>query len=136
MKIDVRLTSPVLTARSDVFARAVRLLGEAAIFINREHIAAYGTPALYASGVVYQNEPVGLPDKLLDIPGILEQGWGDCLHLSCWRVAELREQGEKDAQLAYTWKPVIIQGRQGRLFHCIVRRANGQIEDPSRVLGM
>lgn len=136
MKIDVRMTSPALTARSDVFARAVRLLGEAAIYINRVHIATEGAPALYASGVVYQNEPTTSPDKLLSIPDILEQGWGDCLHLSCWRVAELREAGEERAALAYTWKPMVINGSPGRLFHCIVRRANGKIEDPSRVLGM
>jgi hypothetical protein len=136
MKIDVRLTSPVLTARSDVFARAVRLLGEACIYVNREHIAAYGAPPLYSSGVVYQNEPVGRPDELLSIPDILERGWGDCLHLSCWRIAELREAGEERAQLAYTWKPMVINGQPGRLFHCIVRRANGAIEDPSLVLGM
>jgi hypothetical protein len=136
MKIDVRMTSPVLTARSDVFARAVRLLGEAAIFVNRIHIAQGGVPPLYASGVRYQNEPVGLPDNLLDIPAIQKQGWGDCLHLSCWRVAELREAGEEKAGLAYVWKEVLIKGRPGRLFHCIVRRSNGVIEDPSRILGM
>jgi|SRR6187399_867532 len=139
MQIDARFASPVLgTARSDTFARAVRLLGEACIYVNREHLAAYpACPLLYASGVRYQNEPQGRPDELLDIVAIQAQGWGDCLHLSCWRVAELRErQREPGAKLAYDWKPVLVGGKPGRLFHCFVRRSNGTIEDPSIILGM
>lgn len=140
MRIDVAFASPALVgmARSDTFARAVRVLGEAAIFVNREHLLLYpSTPPLYSAGVVYQNEPTNRPDKLLDIPAILSQGWGDCLHLSCWRVAELRErERELNASLAYNWKAAHINGRAGRMFHCFVRRGNGKIEDPSVILGM
>lgn len=124
-------------ARGDNFARAVRILGEAAIFVNREHLASIEEPRLYAAGIRYQNEPTNLPDKLLDIPAIKAQGWGDCLHLSCWRVAELRElEREENAALAYSWKEAIINGKPGRMFHCFVRRGNGAIEDPSVILGM
>lgn len=139
MRIDVVFASPVLKgmARSDQFARAVRALGEAAVYVNRIHLSEIVEPDLYASGVRYQNEPTTAPDKLLDIPAIKAQGWGDCLHLSCWRVAELREKyGEEGARLAYSWKPAVINGKQGRMFHCYLRRANGDIEDPSIILGM
>lgn len=139
MQIDAKFASPVLQgmARGDNFARAVRLLGEAAIFVNRVHLSEFDVPALYASGIRYQNEPTNRPDWLLDIPAIQSQGWGDCLHLSCWRVAELREKfGEPKAALAYDWKPVILNGKEGRLFHCFVRRQNGVTEDPSLILGM
>lgn len=139
MQIDAVFASPVLgAARSDTFARAVRLLGEACIFVNREHLAAFpDTPRLYAAGVRYQNEPTNRPDKLLDIPAIRAQGWGDCLHLSCWRVAELREiDGERNAGLVYDWKNIVIDGRPARLFHNYIRRENGTFEDPSIILGM
>jgi hypothetical protein len=58
------------------------------------------------------------------------------MHVACWRVAELRERGEK-ARVAFTWrtgkKP---DGVTFKLFHVIVRRGDGKLEDPSRKLGM
>lgn len=136
MQINVRLTNPILKKRDDIFARAVRILCEAAIFSNRVYIREFKPAPLYASGVRYKNEPIGLPDELLDIPTIVSRGWGDCMHLCCWRVAELREQGEK-ARIAFVWKHLKQpEGNKLRLFHVIVRRGDGKLEDPSRKLGM
>lgn len=136
MQINVRLTNPTLRARDDIFARVVRLICESAILSNRVYLREHpNTPPLYGSGVVWKNEPVGLPDELLDIPTILARKWGDCMHVSCWRVAELRERGEH-ARIAFQWKRSSKAGRPSRLFHVLVRRGDGKIEDPSRKLGM
>lgn len=136
MKVDVRLYSPILKTRDDAFSRAARIVGEAAVFSNRLLIreakqAGKPIPALYRSGVRYKNEEPGKPDQLVDIPAIIARGHGDCYHLSCWRVAELREQG-KAAKLRITRKR-LPDGR--RVFHVLVRRG-AKLEDPSRKLGM
>ncbi len=137
MQIDVRLRAPILFRDDATFARVVRLLCEAAIMSNRLYLRATRTPPLYRSGVVYQDEPHDLPDELLDIPTILRRKWGDCMHLSCWRVAELREAGEH-ARIALAWQrvPSNDSDQPSRIFHVLVRRANGKLEDPSKILGM
>jgi len=62
---------------------------------------------------------------------VLSRGWGDCDDLAPYRVAELQEAGEK-AKIRITWRRV---GKR-RTYHVLVRRADGRIEDPSRLLGM
>ncbi len=138
MQVDVRLSNPYLKSRDSLFSRVARAIAEAVILSNRAYLeekAREGRPVppLYRSGVYYQNEPEGLPDEALDIPAIMRQGHGDCLHLSAWRVAELRNAGEKKARIAVTRKRL---GRGKRLFHVLVRRGNGKLEDPSKRLGM
>lgn len=137
MRINLRLSNPLLKTDDSLFSRCVRLTCEAAILSNRALIkeckrTGKPVPPLYKAGVVYENEPEGQPDECLDIPKIGRQGHGDCLHLSCWRVAELREGGEK-AKIRLTWKH---RDDGTRVFHVLVRRANGSIEDPSKRLGM
>lgn len=137
MRINVRLSNPLLKHNDALFSRCVRLMCEAAILSNRALIqecsrAGKPVPPLYRAGVQYQNEPEGIPDECLDIPKIARQGHGDCFHLSCWLVAELREKGEK-ATIRLTWKR---RDDGTRLFHVLVRRGNGKIEDPSKKLGM
>lgn len=58
-------------------------------------------------------------------------GSGDCADLAAARVAELRHSGEDRAAVA-------VPKRTGRknLYHVIVVRGDGRIEDPSRALGM
>jgi hypothetical protein len=92
-----------------------------------------GTPKVLSSGVRYQNEPENAPDELLAIPTIIKKGWGDCMHLSCWRVAELREAGESRARCFFNWA---TRPDGMRVFHVQVRRSNGTVEDISRLLGM
>jgi len=48
--------------------------------------------------------------------------------LACWRAAELRQHGERARVLVKQVKP--------RLFHVVVLRQDGTIEDPSKRLGM
>jgi hypothetical protein len=130
VKVNVRFSREI-TGRSSVYARAARFLCECAIYVNREYLKNNTCPDLYKSGVKYKNEPIGFPDELLDIPEILKRKWGDCMHLSCWRVAELREKGI-DASVCFVWK----KRNKLRVFHVMVRHPNGKIEDPSRKLGM
>jgi hypothetical protein len=84
-------------------------------------------PALYESGVRYAREPAGrerwqLPSETRAI------GRGDCEDLAVWRVAELRARGEK--------AKLLLRRSGDRLWHAMVRRGNGSIEDPSKRLGM
>lgn len=98
----------------------------------------HALPPLYASGVRYRREKCAVRDgnnfcirrrEDWPVPSIVYQaGWGDCEDLAAWRAAELRLKGEK----AFA---VPKQAGIG-LIHIVVRRGNGQIEDPSKKLGM
>ena len=64
---------------------------EALCQINEGHLEQFPYPRLYQAGVRYQREVN--TEEWLDIPSVIEAGWGDCEDLACWRVAELRRQG-------------------------------------------
>lgn len=85
-------------------------------------------PRLYASGIVYRREPIieGRVRERWQTPWeTLALGEGDCEDLSIWRVVELRRSGEVGAFVD------IVPQRPG-LYHAVVRRADGSIEDPTR----
>lgn len=118
---------------------------EALCKINEGHLAERPYPPLYESGVRYQRE--NGTEEWLDIPTIIEAGWGDCEDLACWRVAELRTQGKHAGPyvrfrriggvfhyhaLVRHYRPVAIPYR-GRV---LTRMVPDEIEDPSRKLGM
>lgn len=93
-------------------------------------------PPLYQAGVRYEVEPEGR-DEWQDIPDTLMRRNGDCEDLACWRVAELRMAGERSAKTHVTVSQMMApSGAMQTVFHIQVRRANGSIEDPSRMLGM
>lgn len=104
-------------------------------YIGAEIYQGRRVPLLYQSGVRYAEEPWNANgarvEEFADIPTVYARRWGDCDDLAPWRVAELRAMGEP-AKIRITWKTL----KSGRLFHVLVRRANGQIEDPSKILGM
>lgn len=105
---------------------ALSAAAEGLAAVNYALIRAGGEfPSLYSSGVVYRPEPIGTEDWLT-IPEVLSRGEGDCEDLSAWRAAELRSAGE----------PAIVEIRHnaGGSYHAIVRRVDGSIEDPSRIL--
>jgi hypothetical protein len=83
---------------------------------------------LYSSGVRYRREP-GTRD-VWKLPSMTAaDGYGDCEDLAAWRAAELRLRGIKAT-------PVFLPlGRLGN-WHAVVRWPNGQLEDPSAMLGM
>lgn len=92
-------------------------------------------PPLYQSGVYYEREDTegcyhpldGGCEDWLSVREVLRQGKGDCEDLCSWRSAELILRGERARAIA---------GRTPAGWHITVRRGDGRIEDPSRVLGM
>jgi len=138
--IAVNLGAPWLgsynTGANRAFALLVRNLLENLVTVNRISIrlaarSGKPLPKLYSSSVVYQTEPPGY-DSFVDMYHTLRAGHGDCAHLAAWRVAELQEEGEA-ASLKVEWRVV---PERPKLFHVLVRRGNGTVEDPSRILGM
>lgn len=113
-------------------ALVLRPILDALVKANRRFLRAHNVPGIYESGVRYANEPPGTTEEFAAIPIVLARKWGDCDDLAPWRVAELQEQGER-ASIRIQWKPM----KNGRkMFHVLVRRENGSIEDPSALLGM
>lgn len=98
--------------------------------LARYELALLQLPPLYEAGVVYAREEPGV--ETLAVPSLVyERGEGDCAHLALWRLAELRNAGE---QAEFHFKAV--RKSKPRLFHVLVRRADGTLEDPSCILGM
>lgn len=86
-------------------------------------------PPLYKAGVRYQRERGSEIWK--PAPRVYSDRFGDCEDLAAWRAAELRRSGEEGA------RAIAIRLRSGsRVWHAVVQRANGDIEDPSVALGM
>ena len=113
-------------------SRVLELLLEALIAADIEYLRACpSAPSLYESGVVYEEEP-GERDNWHDIPETIGLGSGDCEDLGCWRIAELRFRANEHATALITWREV----GDRTVYHIAVRRADGAIEDPSRLLGM
>lgn len=123
------------------------------------------TPSLYecaANGtVIYKSEPQGGKyETVKSIPLMIHNHGGDCAHLSAWRLAELwrddlRRFGQRRATCKTYWrsrcpfcKDIVDDRARGcrrcgkgfprpaRTFHAEVRRADGEVEDWSRMTGM
>ena len=132
MDVLVALGEYPLLKRSRFLGTFIKPLLDALVVVNRLYLRSHHVPPLYKSGVRYLQEPAdGKPEEFAAIPVVLARGWVDCDDLSPYRVAELQEAGEK-ARIRITWRRV---GKR-RTYHVLVRRADGRIEDPSRLLGM
>lgn len=126
----MRLTMTIPT----VSRSAVKHALEALVRRNQDLLREAGgqVPPLYAARVAYRPEPPGKEDwDALDI--VWPRGYGDCEDLAGWRAAELREVGEPARADCYVSR-VSPEGR--KVWHCIVVRADGTVEDPSIQLGM
>lgn len=96
----------------------------------------YGLPALYDSGLRFRREVCrapGVPGAcerfLTAAQALAERGAEfDCDDIAPWRAAELRLAGEH-ARAIPVRSPEVG-------WHIVVRRGDGSMEDPSRVLGM
>lgn len=135
MKVLVNLGSRTQrwNRQSRVLGHAIRAILEATARIDQFYLQLHHVPPLYESGVRYMREPPNTTEEFATVPVILARGWGDCDDLAPWRVAELRQLGEK-AEVRLQWKKSRRHG--GRMYHVVVRRQNGEIEDPSALLGM
>jgi hypothetical protein len=127
---------------------AIKPILEALVMADQLYLRTHHVPPIYESGVRYKEEPMNRAvlgalggaasstyriEEFAAIPAIIERGWGDCDDVSPWRCAELRENGEH-AKIRVQWKKNPESGQ--KLFHIVVRRADGRIEDPSLLLGM
>lgn len=119
---------------SKLLAIVIRCALEAVIMTNRIYLRLHHVPNVYESGIRYEEEPAGQPyEDFATVPVILARGWADCDDLCCWRISELRNAGE-NAKVRLKWQYDPLRG--ARMYHVLVRRANGQVEDPSKRLGM
>jgi hypothetical protein len=113
-----------VVARGDTLAHLL----EALTLVNCVLLGEEALPPLYESGVSYRRESRGT-EHWKTAPRTFLEGHGDCEDLAAWRAAELRRAGETTAKAV----PIRINGR---LWHAVVWRANGDVEDPSKKLGM
>lgn len=122
MKIEVRDFPPN--------AATLAALLEGFVLLNVWMLANHSQlPALYRSGVRYQRERG--TEIWKPAPRVFSDRFGDCEDLAAWRAAELRAAGEEGA------RAIAIRIRSGsRVWHAVVQRATGDIEDPSVALGM
>jgi hypothetical protein len=122
------------TRPSKILALCIKEALEALILANQLYLRLHHAPALYESGIRYEEEPAGQPyEDFSSIPVVISRGWGDCDDVVAWRIAELRQAGES-AKVRLKWEPDLT--RAVRMYHVMVRRADGSIEDPSLLLGM
>lgn len=138
--LDIRLGTPVLKRDPKKFAELCRRLLVGLVMANVETMQwarrmGKPFPPLLKSGVRYRAEPPG-EESFVDAWILLRRGYGDCAHLCAYRIAELMCLGER-ASIRIKWNvPDDPRSRRPRLFHVQVRRADGRIEDTSRLLGM
>lgn len=108
------------------FLTAQVLNGLAAGYLPLSHLCPL--PPLYQSGVRYAMEP-GHGKGIEDFANpwmTLQRGWGDCDDLILYRLLELLKAGER-AHTRAEWL--------GNAVHVVIRRENGDREDPSALLG-
>ena len=115
--------------RRHVTARRVARLHQSALRLPFHK----NTPPLYQSGVVFQAEEPFTTNYFRDIPRTLQLGYGHCVALAAWRIAELREKGER---VSYRIDAYPDQADGRTLVHIFLKRQNGDDEDPARRLGM
>jgi hypothetical protein len=101
--------------------------------LNVELMSRSQVPPLYGAGVVYRREPDG-QDDWKHCERVFRDRCGDCEDLAAYRAAELRVQLGEPAEAIPVRAGRTHSG--GELWHAVVRRADGTIEDPSRALGM
>jgi len=88
-------------------------------------------PPLYRAGVRYERE--NGTENWKDPITVFEDGFGDCEDLAIWRTAELRNN-HKAAKPYIRYRIDPVTGMY--IYHVMVMRAGGKLEDPSRKLGM
>ena len=105
---------------------------EATTRLNESMLAAGEIPSFEKAlmhGVRWRPEPPG--GEYFDHGGlVMQRGWGDCDDLAPLHAASLRHSG-KDPQAK-----AIVQRKGPSLWHAVVRRGDGTIDDPSKRAGM
>lgn len=110
--------------------RDVRAMLAALVAGNVHYLRTRRLPALYGGSIVYRREArsdEGRREWWATAPVVASRGFGDCEDLACYRAAELQLSGDAATVEVIKFRSV---------WHIVVRRADGSIEDPSRLLGM
>jgi hypothetical protein len=104
------------------------------ITMRMARAAGMQIPPLYSGALRYIEEDYTSehPEDWLDWVEVNQQGGGDCEDLAAYRAAELIVNGETARPVFH--RVLLPDGRT--LFHIFIERANGVLEDPSRLLGM
>lgn len=140
-QIDLRLRLFLSEDDRERSERAMHFVLHALCCIDAEVLRAYpGLPPLYRSGVRYDTARAG-KKEWQDALDTYSRRLGDCKDLACWRVAEWwtgppRAPAKLRARPYIRYKMRSIGGRQVALYHVLVQLPGGQLEDPSRILGM
>lgn len=134
----VTFVSSLFTARTrEESGEVLQVMLDALARIDELYLRRHPeTPALYNAGVKYMPERLG-EEHWQDVPTTLARKIGDCEDLACWRAAELRVRSNINARPCYRYK--VVDGPNGgpiTLYHILVLRPDGSIEDPSKRLGM
>lgn len=108
--------------------RGLWLALDALLKESERELRTYNLPPLYDAGVRYKREAPGLEEWQPPLV-TYDRGWGDCEDLAAWRCAELHVTAADPLAR-------IDLIKKGNLYHVRVMRADGTIDDPSRVLGM
>lgn len=78
----------------------------------------------------WKPEPKGSGEHFDHGQKVLARGWGDCDDLAPWHAASLRvTQGDRGAK-------AVVRRSGPKMWHAIVNRSNGEVDDPSRWAGM
>lgn len=128
--VELRLSSRELD-RPRAYAALIRAILTQLVALNVVARKRGDVPELYQSGVRFRREPRGV-ETFRDAPNVFRVGHGDCAHLAAWRVADLRLRGERAAlAVRARWTK---RAPRRRVFHVMVRRQSGALEDPSAIL--
>lgn len=126
MALHIRVNCPPFADAIEALAEGLVLLNVVLMSKAEEH--GHEVPRLYESKATYRRERPGQEfwKGALDALGVAETLSGDCEDLASYRAAELRYMDDEQARV------VILRTERGT-FHAVVERADGTIEDPSRI---
>jgi hypothetical protein len=116
---DPELLEALLEAVTGINATILSRVGE---------VMGEAPPLLYDAGIRYKREPSGR-EEWQTVLGNMARGLGDCEDLATHRAAELRVYDGEPAR-------AVVRRTGPRTLHAVVERADGTIEDPSKLLGM
>jgi hypothetical protein len=107
--------------------RTVELALETLAKLSYQQMRRHPLPPLYSCGIRYERERNR--ERWQTAFETYQRKRGDCEDLAAYLCAQLWIAGEHRAHVhCYAPRPGLI--------HCVVRRADGRIEDPSKRLGM
>lgn len=95
--------------------------------LNTAIIRVENLPSVYEVAR-YKREPRGR-ENWLHAAKVAQLGLADCEDLACYRAAELRVREGEPAR-------VVVLRTGAKTLHAVVERADGEIEDVARALGM